>query len=34
MENFVFGNLPHQKDLVSDFAELQFINKLLFSKDW
>ena len=32
MENFVFENLTNHKDLVSDSAELQFINNLYFSK--
>ena len=34
MENFAFGNLTHGNYLVFDSAELQFIHKLLFFKDW
>ena len=34
MENFVLRNITHHKDSVSDSAEIKFIDKLLFLKDW
>ena len=31
-KNFVLGNLTHHKDLVPEFAELQFTDRLCFQR--